>query len=54
MHSLTVKWSNLNQVQRGQVKTHFSEEIKRKEVFEHTLNRAMYHVNPLSGKVLFL
>jgi hypothetical protein len=50
--SVLIKWANLNSEQRNQVKAYFSEEIKRKEVFEHTLNTGYYHVNTKTGNII--
>ena len=53
MHILTLKWSKLNMIQRGQILTQYKEELKQKQVFQHTLNGYTYRVNPTNGRVIF-
>lgn len=50
---LQLKWSKLNNEQRGQIKDFYEDDLRRKEIFEHNLNTRTYNVNPYTGNVIF-
>ena len=50
---IMLKWSNLTNEQRAQIKDFYSDELQRKEMFEHNLNSRTYNINPNSGNVVF-
>lgn len=52
MHNISLKWSNLTNSQKDQVKGHYKEQLRKKEMFEHSLNVRSFKINPLSGAVI--
>jgi hypothetical protein len=54
MLKCTIKWSGMNSNQRNQVKQFYKEQLRNKELFEHSLNKRSYPVNPLTGDVRFV
>lgn len=50
---LLLKWSNLNDAQRAQIKDFYGDDLKDREIYEHSLNSRQYGINPLTGDVIF-
>lgn len=48
-----IKWANLNNDQKSQIKSFYNDEITKKELFEHDLNKQSYLINVTSGSVVF-
>jgi len=49
---MNIKWSNLTNDQKNQVKAFYKEEMKKKEVFEHDLNKRSFLINPYTGNLV--
>lgn len=50
---MRIKWVYLNDNQRNQILDYYSDEIKKRELFEHDLNKRSFPVNKLNGNVVF-
>lgn len=49
---MNIKWSNLTNDQKNQVKSFYKDEMRKKEIFEHDLNKRSFKVNPKNGNVI--
>ncbi len=52
MHNISLKWKDLTDSQKSQVKDNFRDQLRKKEIFEHILNKRMFKINPLNGDII--
>lgn len=50
---VNIPWSHLTDEQRRQVKAFYADELKSKDLFEHTLNTLEYRINITTGNIIF-
>ena len=48
---INIPWSNLTNEQKTQLKSFYEDELKKKELFEHDLNKRSFPVN--NGNIVF-
>jgi len=51
MVTITLKWRDLTNLQKSLIKRHYKEQLTKKELFEHDLNKRFFQINPLNGGV---
>jgi len=52
MLTISLKWRDLTDDQKSQIKVLYKDQLRKKELFEHNLNTRSFRINPLTGGVI--